>query len=69
MRAARAAPGCTAFVVAADPLEPGRVNIYEEWESGDAVEAFRGDGPGEDLSAMIVDAQVARHEIASTGPA
>jgi len=67
MRAARAAPGCSAFVVAADPLEPGRVNVYEEWESGEAVEAFRGDGPGEDLSAMIVEARVARHEIASSG--
>ncbi len=65
MRAARAAPGCSAFVVAADPLEPGRVNVYEEWESGEAVEAFRGDGPGEDLSARIVEARVARHEIAS----
>jgi len=69
MRAARQASGCSAFVVAADPLEPGRINVYEEWESGEAVEAFRGDGPGDDLTAMIVDARVARHEVASTGPA
>ena len=69
MRAARAAPGCSAFVVAADPLEAGRVNVYEEWASWEAVEAFRGDGPGEDLSAMIVEARVARHTIADSGPA
>ncbi len=66
---ARRAPGCHDFVVAADPLEPDRVNVYEEWESEVALLAFRGDGPGEDLSAAIVRAEVARHVIASSGPA
>ena len=27
---ARRAPGCRDFVVAADPIEPDRVNVYEE---------------------------------------
>jgi hypothetical protein len=31
---ARSTPGCRDFVVAADPIEPDRVNVYEEWESG-----------------------------------
>ncbi|NJM08134.1 antibiotic biosynthesis monooxygenase [Candidatus Gracilibacteria bacterium] len=66
---ARRTPDCRDFVVAADPLEPDRVNIYEEWESEEALLAFRGDGPGEDLGASILRAEVSRHVIASSGPA
>ena len=60
---ARGTSGCRDFVVAADPLEPDRVNVYEEWESEDALSAFRGGGPGEDLSAMIVRADVREHVV------
>jgi quinol monooxygenase YgiN len=30
---ARSTAGCLDYVVAADPIEPDRVNIYERWES------------------------------------
>jgi quinol monooxygenase YgiN len=63
---ARRAAGCRDFVVAADPLEAGRINVYEEWDSVDDLKAFRGDGPSSDLTAMIVRADVSTHEIAST---
>jgi quinol monooxygenase YgiN len=33
LRTARTTPGCLDYVVAADPIEPDRVNIYERWES------------------------------------
>jgi quinol monooxygenase YgiN len=33
LRQARTAAGCLDYVVAADPIEPDRVNIYERWES------------------------------------
>lgn len=66
---ARRTAGCHDFVVAADPLEPDRVNVYEEWESEEALLAFRGDGPGEDLGDTILRAEVSRHIIASSGPA
>jgi quinol monooxygenase YgiN len=65
---ARRSPGCLDFVVTADPIESDRVNVYEEWESEQALVAFRGDGPGDDLSSMIVKAKVARHVISSSGP-
>jgi quinol monooxygenase YgiN len=65
----RRAPGCRDFVVAADPLEPGRVNIHEEWDSEGELEAFRGDGPEADLAADIVRADVTRHHVISSGPA
>lgn len=66
---ARRTIGCLDFVVAADPIESDRVNVYEEWDSEDALLRFRGDGPGEDLSSSIVRAEVAGHLVASTGPA
>ncbi len=66
---ARRAPGCKDFIVAADPLEPDRVNVYEEWESKDALADFRGSGPGEDLSSIIVKADVAEHSVASSARA
>jgi quinol monooxygenase YgiN len=66
---ARSFPGCLDFVVAADPIEPDRVNVYEQWESEGQREAFRGDGPGGDLSSDIVNADVSRHQVSSSGPA
>jgi quinol monooxygenase YgiN len=38
---ARATAGCLDFVQAADPVEPDRVNVYERWESDEALHAFR----------------------------
>ena len=61
--AARKAPGCLDFVVAADPLDTDRVNVFERWSTAAALEAFRGDGPGDDLSADIVSAEVAEYEL------
>jgi len=40
----------------------------EEWDGPAALEAFRGDGPGPDLTTMIVSADVSMHEITSTTP-
>ncbi len=67
--AARRSRGCRDFVVAADPIEPDRVNVYEEWDSEEALLAFRGEGPNQDLRSSIVRAQVSRHTVSSTGAA
>ena len=66
---ARRAPGCLDFVVAADPVEPDRVNVYEQWETEAELEAFRGEGPDSDLNSDIVSADVSRHQVSSSGPA
>ncbi len=63
MLQARRTLGCRDFVVAADPLEEDRVNVYEEWESADALNAFRGDGPSDSLHELIVEAEVEEHEV------
>lgn len=66
---ARRAAGCRDFVVAADPLEPNRVNVYEEWDSDTQLEVFRGAGPEPALLSVIERAEVLRHRVASSGPA
>ena len=37
----RGAAGCLDVMIAADPLDPGRVNILERWESQEALDAWR----------------------------
>ncbi len=66
---ARNAPGCRDFVVAPDPLELDRVNVYEEWETEEALLDFRGSGPDSGTRSAIVRGEVFRHVILSTGPA
>lgn len=66
IEAARAAPGCIAFHLSADPLEPDRINVFEQWQSVSDVERFRQDGPDTELQAAILDATVHQHEIASS---
>jgi hypothetical protein len=43
-----------------------RVNVFEQWESTDAVERFRGSGPSDDQQSMIVGARVVQHQIAAS---
>ena len=64
----RKSRGCRDFVVASGPIEPDRVNVYEELESEHALLTFRGAGPDEGLTSSIVRADVARHVVASSGP-
>src|SRR5215213_4656230 len=64
VRQARRAPGCLDFAISADPIEPGRINVFERWESQAAVEAFRGSGPSDDQGAAMLAASVAEHDIA-----
>jgi quinol monooxygenase YgiN len=63
MVAARAAKGCRDFVVAPDPLERLRVNVFELWDSYAALTAFRGSGPDDGLSALITRADVREYTI------
>jgi len=63
VRQARRAPGCLDFSLSADLLEPGRVNIFERWESVAAVQAFRGSGPSDEQGAAVRTASVAEYDI------
>jgi quinol monooxygenase YgiN len=67
-RAARSAPGCVDFHLTADPLEDDRVNIFEQWDSAEDVEAFRGAGPSNAQQAAVTGASVMQHEVATSTP-
>ncbi|MEV0222570.1 antibiotic biosynthesis monooxygenase family protein [Streptomyces sp. NPDC050704] len=62
---ARAAAGCLDFVLAADPVEADRVNVYERWESDAELAAFRGAGPEPEQAAAIRDADVRKYRISA----
>jgi quinol monooxygenase YgiN len=65
---ARGAAGCLDFAITADLIDPVRVNIFERWESQAAVETFRGSGPSDDQSAVMLSASVAEYDIADVRP-
>jgi quinol monooxygenase YgiN len=62
---AREAPGCLDFVQAPDPVDPGRINIFERWESEDLLLTFRGAGQPESDSPPIRSADVKRYVISA----
>jgi len=65
---AREAAGCLDFTITADLIDPGRVNIFERWESQAAVEAFRGSGPSDEQGAAILSGSVAEYDVAEGRP-
>ena len=65
---ARRAAGCLDFAIAADLIDPGRVNIFERWASRAAVETFRGNGPSDEQGAAMRSASVAEYDIAKVRP-
>ena len=38
---ARSTPGCVDLYISADPVEDGRVNMFEQWESEEDLQAWR----------------------------
>jgi quinol monooxygenase YgiN len=65
---ARQADGCLDFAITADLIDPGRVNIFERWESQAAVETFRGSGPSNEQGAAMLSVSVAEYDIADVRP-
>ena len=68
VRQARSTAGCQEFAICADPLDPGRIVVMEQWDSREAVEAFRGDGPSAEQQVAVLHASVDEHDVASTRP-
>ncbi len=66
---ARQAPGCLDFVQSADPVAPDRINIYERWDSDEALMSFRtSGGEGSSSSSVtpdILGAEVAKYRISA----
>jgi quinol monooxygenase YgiN len=64
-RLARAAPGCLDFVQAADPIEAGRINVFERWESDEDLQRFRGAGGPPPDAPPLRSADVHKYRIGS----
>jgi len=71
MRRSRAEPGCVAYVFSADPIEAGRVHLFERWESKEALgahlAALQAAGPPPP-GVPVLSAEVLQYEIAAVGP-
>ncbi len=65
---ARRADGCLDFAITADLLDPGRVNLFERWESQEAVKTFRRRGPKNKQRAAMLSVSVAEYDIAEVRP-
>lgn len=68
IRLARLAHGCLDFSVSADPIDPDRANVYEAWTDSSSLLTFREGSADDPLFALIVRADVQRHEVSSSGP-
>jgi quinol monooxygenase YgiN len=53
---ARGTPGCLDFAITADLIDPGRIDIFERWQSRVAVETFRCSGPSDEQAAAMLSA-------------
>ena len=65
---ARSASGSLDFAITADLVDPGRINVFERWESQAAVETFRGSGPSDEQDAEMLSASVAEYDVADVRP-
>ena len=61
---ARGAAGCLDFAITADPIDPGRVNIFERWESQAALNA----APGFEQAEAMLSVSVADYDVADVRP-
>jgi quinol monooxygenase YgiN len=65
---ARQAPGCLDVAITADPVDPGRVNNYERWDTWEAIETWRKRAYAPDTGIEIGEMNVTAYEVASTRP-
>ena len=62
---ARNTPGCLDFALTADVVTAGRINVFERWESAEAVRSFRGEGPSQEQQAEMISASVSEYEVSA----
>jgi quinol monooxygenase YgiN len=65
---ARRAVGCLDVAICADLIDPGRVNIFERWESQAALETLRSSGPDTEQRPAMLAVSVQEYDIADVRP-
>jgi quinol monooxygenase YgiN len=66
-------PGCIEYSFAADAFDPGRVRLFEVWESQEALTAHLGalsttQPSGGGPAVAVKKADVLQYEVSSSGP-
>jgi quinol monooxygenase YgiN len=70
-RASRAEAGCITYAFSPDPLEPGRVLLFERWESKAALAAHLAalrQRPRPPDGVEVRESAVQQYEISAVGP-
>ncbi len=60
--------GCLDVAICADLVDPGRVKIFERWESQAALETFRSSGPDKEQRRAMPTVSVREYAIADARP-
>jgi quinol monooxygenase YgiN len=70
MCTSRAEPGCITYVLSADPIDPGIVNVFERWESEEALATHLAGLAAAPRPAdnPVTEMSVVQYEIASEHP-
>ncbi len=72
MRSSRREAGCLAYVLSADPIEPGRVVLYERWADKASLAAHLANPrpqPAPDaVPITVISSEIVQYEISAEGP-
>lgn len=68
IRSTRPKDGCLDFIMAADPVDPGRVNLFERWESEEHLAAHQATADVPEPVTDILGDDVRKYQIGSVGP-
>ena len=63
VEAARQTHGCLDFALSADIVEPGRINVFERWQSEEDLHHFRGSGPDAAQAAALLRIDVDEYTV------
>lgn len=69
VEAARAFPGCLDVSISPDPIDPGRVNIFEHFESAELLDQWRAIAPAPSVRVELLEDRVRKHHVSRSGPA
>jgi quinol monooxygenase YgiN len=65
---ARSAAGCLDLAITADPVAPGRINLFELWRSEEDLRAWRAVAKPPKNVARMRGIKVQKHVVQSSGP-
>lgn len=69
LRSTREEPGLLDMIIAVDPLEEGRINIFELWASKEQMDGFRARAQSPQIDIKITRDEVKRYDISASSPA